>query len=169
MKREYFVYQHVTPDGMYYFGVTKNVHQRWQQSKYKNCSLFPYIDKYGWDNIQHNILMSELTYEEARKIENMLIESAREDGVCINQMRSGLISKDIKKYQNEWYSDNIEKTREKRNEHDRIYRRKLREENREAVNEYKRKIYSLNREEINRKRREKYAKNKTTLFLQPNY
>lgn len=94
--RNYYVYQHVTPDGMYYFGVTKNIKNRWRPYLYQN-SLKPYIEKYGWDNIQHNILLRELTYEESRKTEDMLILSAREDGCCINKVRSCLVTK------TDWY------------------------------------------------------------------
>ena len=30
MENNYSVYQHVTPDGRYYFGATQNVERRWE-------------------------------------------------------------------------------------------------------------------------------------------
>lgn len=95
MNRNYFVYQHVTPDGMYYFGVTKQkLYLRWRPSAYKKTHLQPHIEKFGWKNIKHQVLLRELTYEEAKKTENMLIVTAREDGVCINGRLSGFVSSD---------------------------------------------------------------------------
>ena len=39
----YSVYQHVTPDGMYYFGATQNVERRWRNNGagYKRTALQP--------------------------------------------------------------------------------------------------------------------------------
>lgn len=43
--RNYFVYEHVTPDGMYYFGVTRDLKNRFYKSHYNSTSLKPYIEK----------------------------------------------------------------------------------------------------------------------------
>ena len=96
MNKKYVVYQHVTPDGMYYFGQTNNIKRRWRNNgaEYKGTALYPYIEKYGWENIQHIVLFRDQTKEDALFIEDFLIETAREDGVCINKNRSGLISKE---------------------------------------------------------------------------
>ena len=164
MENNYSVYQHVTPDKMYYFGTTQNVKQRWRKngSLYKETTLQPYIEKYGWDNIQHIILFENQSKENALWIENFLIETAREDGVCINKKRSGLVSKeeDYNKNQfNQYYKQNREKelkqkqdyyqkNREKRLE----YQREYREKNREKYNEYHREYQ---REYNQRKKEEK--------------
>ena len=107
MKKLYSVYQHVTPDGLYYFGQTNNIKRRWRNNgvEYKGTSLYPYIEKYGWDNIQHIVLFKDQSKENALFIENFLIETAQEDGVCINKKRSGLVSKEEgyqRKYQREY-------------------------------------------------------------------
>ena len=96
MESNYSVYQHVTPDGMYYFGQTQNVERRWSNNgaEYKRTALQPYIEKFGWDNIKHIVLFRDQTKEDALFIEDFLIETAREDGVCINKQRSGLVSKE---------------------------------------------------------------------------
>ena len=151
MDRNYYVYQHVTPDGMYYFGVTKNPNQRWRTGQYNKCSFRPYIEKYGWDNIQHNILMRELTYEEAVKTENMLIKTGREDGVCINKIGSGLISKNRKEYRlnyNENHKEDLKKYRKIYNHGDKHkdYIKKYREEHREELKEKRHLYYENNKE-----------------------
>ena len=103
MKKLYTVYQHVTPDGMYYFGQTNNIKRRWRNNgvEYKGTYLYPYIEKYGWENIQHIVLFREQTRENALWIEDFLITTAQENGVCINKKRSGLVSKE-EGYQREY-------------------------------------------------------------------
>ena len=183
MNKKYVVYQHVTPDGMYYFGQTQNVEKRWRCNGvlYKGTALQPYIEKYGWENIQHIVLFRDQTKEDALFIENFLIETAREDGVCINQRRSGLVSKE-EGYKQQYYQQNrdeilernreyhqknrekrleqrrqrYQKNREKELEHQREYRQQNREKEREYQREYRQK----NRDEINEQRRQRYQRKK---------
>lgn len=84
----YCVYQHVCPDGVYY-GVTKNVKRRWFPSFYRGTSLEPYIERFGWRNIEHSVVRENLTYEEAIKIEDELIVNGWSNGTCLNDRRSG--------------------------------------------------------------------------------
>lgn len=99
-ERIYKVYVHKvdTEDGpMYYTGVTcQKVWQRWKPSCYKNsghgkCSLWPYIEKYGWDTIEHVVVYETNNREEAMKIEDMLICGYSALGMRINERRSGHI------------------------------------------------------------------------------
>ena len=159
MKNNYSVYQHVTPDGMYYFGQSQNVEKRWECNgiHYKTTALQPYIEKFGWDNIQHIVLFKEQTRENALFIENFLIETAREDGVCINQRRSGLVSKgegysqeyyeqnkqQILECRQEYYEQNKQHIREKQNQ----YYKKYYEQNKDNKREYQRKYYQRKKEE----------------------
>lgn len=148
--RNYFVYEHVTPDGMYYFGISRNLKKRFEGgSSYKGTSLKPHIDKWGWKNIQHNVLMRELTYEEAKRTEDMLILTGWEDGVCINETRSGLITSDKNEYVRNWSKENPEKCMVKqqtyrKNHHEkyletsRKYNMRWRENNREHSRKYQR-------------------------------
>ena len=168
MEKNYVVYQHVTPDGMYYFGQTQNVERRWSNNgaEYKRTALQPYIEKYGWDNIQHIILFRDQTKEDALFIENFLIETAREDGVCINKNRSGLISKE-EGYSQEYYQRNREKELERRREHYQKNREKRLEQrreyyqrNRDEILEQNREYYQKNREKELEQRREHYQKNR---------
>ena len=70
------VYEHITPSGKRYIGITsKKPENRWKGgSHYKKGSAFRgAIDKYGWNDIQHNILFDDLTETEAKWLENYLI------------------------------------------------------------------------------------------------
>lgn len=149
LENNYSVYQHVTPDGMYYFGATQNVEQRWRcnGSLYKRTALQPYIEQYGWDNIQHIVLFKDQTKENALWIENFLIETAREDGVCINKQRSGLVSKEDG-YQQQYYEENKDKFKE-------YY-----EENKEQIQEQKKQYYEENKDKRLEYQQQYYEQNK---------
>ena len=153
MENNYSVYQHVTPDGMYYFGQTQNVERRWKNNgaEYKGTALYPYIEKYGWENIKHIILFENQSKENALFIENFLIETAREDGVCINQRRSGLVSKE-EGYRQQRYQKNREKELERNREY---Y-----QQNRDEILEQKKQRYQKNRDEI----LEYYQKNRDKIL-----
>ena len=156
MENNYSVYQHVTPDGMYYFGQTSNIKRRWRNNgaEYKRTALQPYIEKFGWDNIQHIVLFKDQTKENALWIENFLIETAREDGVCINKQRSGLISKEDgyqQRQSNQYYETNKGQVQER---HKQYYQK-----NREKELEQRKQRYQKNRDEINERRRQRYQKN----------
>ena len=174
MKNNYSVYQHVTPDGMYYFGQTQNVERRWSNNgaEYKRTTLQPYIEKFGWDNIQHLVLFKDQTKENALWIENFLIETAREDGVCINKQRSGNVSKEEGYFQ-QYYEQNkeqileqnkqyYEQNKEQIREYQREYQREYKEQNKDKIREYNREYYRQYRQ---RKKLEKQLKEvETTLF-----
>ena len=51
--------------------------------------FYPLIVQYGWDNIKHEILFSNLTQQEAREKEISLIIEAQERGIAINKQRGG--------------------------------------------------------------------------------
>lgn len=72
------VYVHVFPNGKMYFGVTSQKSQsRWGSDgrgyKYQPL-IWRAIQKYGWNNIQHIILFENLTFDEALKEEQRLIQ-----------------------------------------------------------------------------------------------
>lgn len=72
----YTVYKHTCPNGKIYIGVTSlNVKSRWGKngSLYKNMLFGKAIQKYGWDNIEHEILFDNLNKDEAEKKEIELI------------------------------------------------------------------------------------------------
>ena len=157
MDKKYVVYQHVTPDGMYYFGQTQNVEKRWECNgvHYKETSLQPYIEQYGWDNIQHIVLFREQTRENALWIEDFLIETAREDGVCINKQRSGLISKE-EGYDKQKFKHYYEQNKDKKSDYNREYY----EQNKDKIKETSKQYYEQNKEQIQDKKRQYYEQNK---------
>lgn len=64
----YTVYQHISPSGKSYIGITKqNPKYRWRNGEnYKSSPHFySAIRKYGWENFEHIILYEGLTKEEA--------------------------------------------------------------------------------------------------------
>ena len=72
----YCVYRHTTPSNKVYIGITKQKPQdRWQGGRgyVKNIVFYRAIEKYGWDNIKHEILLDGLTLEEAKQAEVELI------------------------------------------------------------------------------------------------
>lgn len=158
----YFVYQHVTPDGMYYFGVTNNIKERFCTSAYKTTALKPYIEKYGWNNIQHVVLFRNETYESSRFIEDFLIQTATLDGVCINKNRSGLIWKNNEKeYYKQYHKENEEHYKEYNEEHKEEIKerhKKYYEEQKEKLNEYSRQYKKEHKEEIKEYRKQYHKK-----------
>lgn len=83
-KEKYTVYLHtVTTDisneqnNKYYVGITKrDVKVRWRNGDgyIKNDHFYRAIQKYGWDNIKHEIIASDLSREEACNMEKELIK-----------------------------------------------------------------------------------------------
>lgn len=76
--RRYVVYRHIFTNGKSYIGITcvKPYYYRWRAgSSYKSQpKMYNAISKYGWDNIQHEILFDDLSQEEANLKEQEMIE-----------------------------------------------------------------------------------------------
>lgn len=81
----YCVYVHTSPSGKKYVGQTgKTPEQRWgkdgvhylkkRNGDYMHPAFARAVLKYGWDNIEHEIVASNLTKEEADNFEKLLIE-----------------------------------------------------------------------------------------------
>lgn len=71
----YTVYMHRFPNGKVYIGITsKKPELRWLSGKgYQTQNVYKAILKYGWENIEHIILLSGLSKEEAERKEVELI------------------------------------------------------------------------------------------------
>lgn len=70
------VYKHTSPSGKVYIGIAKDIKHRWRANGngYKGSTRFHNaIIKYGWDAFQHEILYSNLSREDACKLEIELI------------------------------------------------------------------------------------------------
>ena len=80
----YKVYIHFNPiDGKCYVGVTKkeNLNDRWHNRKgyIYNDYFYRAIQKYGWNNFEHIVFVSNLTKEEASNTEKLLIAELKSD------------------------------------------------------------------------------------------
>lgn len=73
----YTVYMHICPNGKKYIGITgQQVERRWNHGEgYSHQRLFyRAILKYGWNNIEHKIIKTNIDKLEAENIEKSLIE-----------------------------------------------------------------------------------------------
>lgn len=77
------VYVHIVPKNIrqvdndkYYVGITKQEpERRWQNGYgYKGQYFYRAIEKYGWENIKHEIVSDNLTESEAKELEKELIK-----------------------------------------------------------------------------------------------
>lgn len=76
-EKKWKVYKHKSPNGKIYIGITsQEPERRWQNGYgYATQQLFwRAIQKYGWDNFEHEILEENLTKEEAFQRENYYID-----------------------------------------------------------------------------------------------
>ena len=75
---KYCVYVHINKiNGKIYVGQTgQDINRRWRDGEgYKPCTYFyNAIQKYGWDNFEHIICLSDLSLEDANDFEEMLIK-----------------------------------------------------------------------------------------------
>ena len=72
--KTYCIYKHILPNQKVYIGQTCDVKRRWRACNYVgNCFFYNAIQKYGWENITHEILEDNLTLEEANEKEKYYI------------------------------------------------------------------------------------------------
>lgn len=77
VERKYVVYRHIFPNGKSYIGITcaEPYHRRWRGGTgyYQQPKIYRAILKYGWENIQHELLYTDLILDEANRIEQEMI------------------------------------------------------------------------------------------------
>lgn len=81
-KKEYGtlkLYIHVFPNNKKYIGVCKCCEDRWAKGKgyAYNKKMYEDIQKYGWENIEHTILLESLNNELIYELESNLIKSLK--------------------------------------------------------------------------------------------
>ena len=84
------VYIHISPSNKYYVGITsKTPEERWRNGfgYYTQSYFYNAIQKYGWDNFQHEIIAENLSGEEAKKFEIKLIKILTV-GVSVNAVNT---------------------------------------------------------------------------------
>lgn len=80
--KKYIVYMHIFPNDKKYVGVTcKTPNGRWEggcgYSQEHQPIMYNAIQKYGWENVRHEILYENLTRDEALCLEKELIAKHR--------------------------------------------------------------------------------------------
>lgn len=95
------VYKHTSPNGKCYIGITcQDLEYRWGNNGYNYLSVMPNgklkhpyfanaILKYGWDNITHEILHTNVTKEEACLLESRYISEYKRQGLSYNVTDGG--------------------------------------------------------------------------------
>lgn len=82
------IYEHISPSGKIYVGITskKSLNARWEGGNgYIRCKLFyKAIQKYGWDNIEHNVIATGLGEKTAKNMERDLIAFYKARGISYN-------------------------------------------------------------------------------------
>lgn len=83
MAVKYSVIRHTTPEGKIFIAVTR--HTTWKyEHHYRGSILFEESKRFGWHNITHEMVASNLPKEKAIKLKNKLIRRIGEDN-CLNQ------------------------------------------------------------------------------------
>lgn len=98
---KYTVYMHVTPEEKFYIGMTQDIESRYGHNGngYRAQPAFrDAIHKYGWNNIDHKAIASNLSKEEAEKAEHEAIALLRsqENGYNRNDGGSGRVEKPVR-------------------------------------------------------------------------
>jgi len=100
MNKQYIVYKHIFPNDKIYIGITsQKPERRWNKGKgYKNSTrIYNAIQKYGWENVKHEILYDNLTVDEAETKERELIKKykSNDDKYGYNLETGGNLNKEI--------------------------------------------------------------------------
>lgn len=95
MNKGYFIYSHTSPSGKVYVGQTVDIKRRWgtngehYRTKKKNGDYIQpvfarAIDKYGWKNFEHKVILEDQTKEAADYTEKYLISWYKQHGISYN-------------------------------------------------------------------------------------
>ena len=75
--RSWTVYEHISPSGKVYVGITTNIKHRWAANGYyyhlSDTIFSRALNKYGWDNFIHKIILDGQTEKAAKYTEKYLI------------------------------------------------------------------------------------------------
>lgn len=112
------VYRHTSPSSKVYVGITTNLKERWSNFGAHYCtynSIFKNaINKYGWNNIQHEVLLEGISKKEAEYAERYLIKWYKTHNMSYNITEGGegtLGRKDSEETKNRKRVSNLGKTR----------------------------------------------------------
>lgn len=86
------LYRHTSPSGKVYIGITsRSPEVRWGKNGcyYRGQVFVSAIMKYGWDNIKHEVLFTNLSEEKAKHLEIELIRHYKNLGISYNMTDGG--------------------------------------------------------------------------------
>lgn len=85
-KKPYYIYIHTCPNYWTYVGMSQNPKQRWNRGAgYKdNEDFYQAIQRFGWENIKHEIVAETHYKWIAQKIERTLITHFKKKNRCFN-------------------------------------------------------------------------------------
>lgn len=100
------VYRHISPSGKVYIGITskKSPASRWGKDgyNYRSSVLFhKAIQKYGWDNIKHEVLFTNLPEERAKNLEIDLVSHYKNLNLSYNITEGGQGTTGLRKTEEE--------------------------------------------------------------------
>lgn len=95
MSGRHFIYTHTSPSGKVYVGQTVNLKKRWgyngehyttkkKDGSFIQASFARAIEKYGWKNFKHNIILENVSKSEADYAEKYLIKWYKIHGLSYN-------------------------------------------------------------------------------------
>lgn len=76
LENNYSIYVHIFPNDKRYYGISTSPENRWGENGigYQNQpKMWAAIQEFGWENIKHEIIMQNLTRQNALMIEEALI------------------------------------------------------------------------------------------------
>lgn len=75
MNKNYCVYEHIFPNGKKYIGISCDAEKRWRNGKGYETQpkIARAINKYGWENVKHDIIIDGISKEQAETLERYLI------------------------------------------------------------------------------------------------
>ena len=129
------VYIHISPSNKYYVGITSQnpISARWRNGKgYKyNTHFWRAIQKYEWDNFEHEIFAEHLTKDEACEMEKTLIRELESNdakhgyNICSGgEGTTGLYGEKNPNFNHHW----TEEQRKRMSEYFKLHPRKFSEE-----------------------------------------
>ena len=149
-KDTWCVYRHTSPSGKVYIGIThyKDPKKRWGKNGNfysKKVVFYRAIEKYGWDNIKHEILFQGLPEKRAKNLEVSLIQHYKKLGLSYN-MTVGGDGHNFGKESNtaKYRTELSKKYRKEHPDYDKLQYEKFKEKKKENAREY----YRKNREKV---------------------
>lgn len=153
-------------DGHFYIGSTINklnvrFYHHKTASRNKNTPLYSHVQIIGWNNVRIE-LVEEFPCKnrtELRKRENEIIETEKENPLCLNKNKAIIEEKDKETYMKNYRIDYDAQNKE----HIRAQKKEYKSKNKEHIRLKAQEYYQKNKERILLQQKEYYAKKKSTL------